>query len=231
MHSTLWFVLVGALLIVMALAGTVLKRLPLSFSLVYLAVGVGLGPVGLGMIRLDPQAQAPLIERLSEVAVIVSLFTAGLKLRARLRSRRWQIPLRLAFGSMTLTVAMIALAGVYGLGLPLGAAVLLGGVLAPTDPVLASDVQVEDPVDRDRVRFGLTGEAGLNDGAAFPFVMLGLWLLGLHELGEFGWRWPSTCSGRSSAGWASAGCSGCWWGGWWCTCGASTRRRSGSTSS
>jgi NhaP-type Na+/H+ or K+/H+ antiporter len=73
--------------------------------------------------------------------------------------------------------------------LSLGAAILLGAILAPTDPVLASDVQVEHANDRDRVRFGLTGEAGLNDGVAFPFVMLGLGLLGLHDLGSFGWRW------------------------------------------
>ena len=66
---------------------------------------------------------------------------------------------------------------------------LLGAILAPTDPVLASDVQVEHPTDQDRLRFALTGEAGLNDGTAFPFVMLGLGLLGLHELGTFGWRW------------------------------------------
>jgi len=73
--------------------------------------------------------------------------------------------------------------------LPLGAAILLGAVLAPTDPVLASDVQVEDAHDRDRLRFSLTGEAGFNDGTAFPFVMLGLGLLGLHDIGEGGWRW------------------------------------------
>jgi sodium/hydrogen antiporter len=71
----------------------------------------------------------------------------------------------------------------------LGAAILLGAVLAPTDPVLASDVQVSGPRDQDRLRFTLTGEAGLNDGTAFPFVMLGLGLLGLHQTGEGGWRW------------------------------------------
>jgi NhaP-type Na+/H+ or K+/H+ antiporter len=75
------------------------------------------------------------------------------------------------------------------LGLSLGAAVLLGAVLAPTDPVLAAEVEVESPSDQDRLRFSLTGEAGLNDGTAFPFVMLGIGLLGLHELGTFGWRW------------------------------------------
>ena len=75
------------------------------------------------------------------------------------------------------------------LGLSFGAAVLLGAILAPTDPVLASAVQVESSGDRDRLRFSLTGEGGLNDGAAFPFVMLGLGLLGLHDLGVGGWRW------------------------------------------
>jgi NhaP-type Na+/H+ or K+/H+ antiporter len=67
--------------------------------------------------------------------------------------------------------------------------VLLGAVLAPTDPVLASDVQVSHPHDQNELRFSLTAEAGLNDGTAFPFVMLGLGLLGLHEIGDFGWRW------------------------------------------
>jgi NhaP-type Na+/H+ or K+/H+ antiporter len=83
----------------------------------------------------------------------------------------------------------LALLGVVALGLSVGAAVLLGAILAPTDPVLASDVQLESATDRDRLRFSLTGEGGLNDGTAFPFVMLGLGLLGLHELGTLGWRW------------------------------------------
>jgi NhaP-type Na+/H+ or K+/H+ antiporter len=90
---------------------------------------------------------------------------------------------------MTITVALVALVGVYALGLPWGVAVLLGAVLAPTDPVLASDVQLESAADTDRLRFSITGEAGLNDGTAFPFVMLGLGLMGLHELGDWGWRW------------------------------------------
>jgi NhaP-type Na+/H+ or K+/H+ antiporter len=90
---------------------------------------------------------------------------------------------------MMLTVALVTLVGVIFLKLPLGAAVLLGAILAPTDPVLASDVQIEGPWDLERLRFSLTGEAGLNDGMAFPFVMLGLGLLGLHEIGAFGWRW------------------------------------------
>jgi NhaP-type Na+/H+ or K+/H+ antiporter len=189
MAITLWFLIVGGVLCLMALAGSYLRRLPLSTSLLYLLVGIGIGPAGLGLLRVDPIADAKLLEHLTEVAVIISLFTCGLKLRVALRDRIWRIPLRLAFVAMVVTVALIAGAGVLGLGLSLGAAILLGGILAPTDPVLASDVQVETPTDQDRLRFGLTGEAGLNDGSAFPVVMLGLGLLGLHELGAFGWRW------------------------------------------
>ena len=125
---------------------------------------------------------------MAEVAVLISLFAVGLKLGLPLSNQGWRPPVRLATISMTLTVALIAAIGVMGLGLSLGAAILLGAVLAPTDPVLASDVQVEETNDHDRLRFSLTGKA-LNNGAAFAFVMLGLGLLGLHDLGAQGWRW------------------------------------------
>jgi NhaP-type Na+/H+ or K+/H+ antiporter len=187
--GALWFTVVGALLVTTGVLGSVLRRLPLTTSLVYLAVGLILGPSVFGLIRIDPVRDAAWLERLSEVAVLVSLFAAGLKLRTALSDHRWQTPVRLATASMVLTVGLIAVVGVYLLELPLGAAVLLGALLAPTDPVLASDVQVGHALDRDRLRFSLTGEAALNDGSAFPFVMLGLGLLGLHDLGAYGWKW------------------------------------------
>ena len=185
---TLWFVITGTLLIGMALAGSVLKRLPLTASMFYLSAGALLGPWGADLLRVDVIEDARLLERLTEIAVIVSLFTAGLKLSLPLRDRRWRAPLLLATAAMALTVAGVAVIGVT-CGLGVGAAILLGAVLAPTDPVLASDVQVEHERDAEPVRFSLTGEAGLNDGSAFPFVMLGLGLIGAHPLGANGWRW------------------------------------------
>src|SRR5215216_1363027 len=189
LQFTVSYIVVGAVFIVMALSGSVLKRLPLSTSMLYLAAGVLIGPHALNLIHFDAIMEAAIVERITEVAVIVSLFTAGLKLRVPLRDPLWRLPVVLASWSMALTVGLIALVAVVVLKLPLGAAILLGAVLAPTEPVLASDVQVSGPRDRDRLRFTLTGEAGLNDGTAFPFVMLGLGLLGLHETGEGGWRW------------------------------------------
>lgn len=187
--ATQWFLLTGALFVVMALTGSVLKRLPLSSAIVYLLVGFGIGSHGLGLLHLEAVKNARLVERISEVAVLISLFTAGLKLRAPLRDGVWRPALSLATLGMAITVLLLAMAGHLLLGLPVWAAMFLGAVLAPTDPVLASEVQARDPNDADRVRFSLTGEAGLNDGTAFPFVMLALGLGGMHELGAFGWRW------------------------------------------
>jgi NhaP-type Na+/H+ or K+/H+ antiporter len=163
-----WCLIVGALLVTMALAGSLLRRLPLSTGMLYHGI---------------------LIERAAEIAVLISLFAIGLKLGLPLSDARWRVALRLASVSMIVTVALIAVIAHLALGLPLGAAVLLGAILAPTDPVLASDVQLVRSGDRDRLRFSLSAEGGLNDGTAFPFVMLGLGLLGLHELGAWGWRW------------------------------------------
>jgi NhaP-type Na+/H+ or K+/H+ antiporter len=84
---------------------------------------------------------------------------------------------------MAMMVAMVSAIGVWWLQLPLGMAVLVAAILAPTDPVLASDVKSETGADPDRFGFSLAAEAGLDNGAAFPFVMLGLGLLGLHDLG------------------------------------------------
>jgi NhaP-type Na+/H+ or K+/H+ antiporter len=189
MNFALWSVLVGVLLILMALSGTVLARLPLSSAMLYLVAGLAVSPLGLDLLAPNPRLHTLLLERLTEVVVLVSLFTAGLKLSPGLSDRRWLLPLRLALTSMAITVVAVAGVAYVVLGWPVGACVLLGAILAPTDPVLASDVQVQRHGDRDRLRFALTGEGGLNDGTAFPFVMLGLGLMGLHEIGAFGWRW------------------------------------------
>lgn len=189
MSFDLWYLLLGVLLVSVAMLASSVKRLPLSETMIYLAAGTALGPLGLHFLFVDPQAHSKLLERAAEIAVIISLFTTGLKLRLSLRDPQWWVPLCLASNSMVWTVGMITLVGIFGLGLPLGAAVLLGAILAPTDPVLASGVQLENVHDRNRLRFSLTAEAGLNDGTAFPFVMLGLGLSGLHDLGAWGWKW------------------------------------------
>lgn len=189
MTSAIGFLVVGALMLAMGLLAPAMRRLPLTTAIIYLAVGMFVGPTVLGLFHFNPLKESAALEVLTEAAVLISLFAAGVKLPAPVSWARWRSPVLLAFASMTVTVCLVAAYGYYLLALPLGAAVLLGAILAPTDPVLAGDVQVRHPGDRDRLRFNLTCEAGMNDGSAFPFVMLGLGLLGLHELGGFGLRW------------------------------------------
>ncbi len=189
MTSPQWFLLIGALLLVRGLTATLLQRLPVTAAIIYLGVGVLFGPTALNLFHFNPLKESALLQVLTEVAVLISLFSAGVKMPGSFSFARWRPPVLLATVSMTLTVALVAAFGVLVLNMPLGAGILLGAILAPTDPVLATDVQIRHPGDRDQLRFTLTCEAGMNDGSAFPFVMLGLGLLGLHDLGDGGQRW------------------------------------------
>lgn len=184
-----WFLLIGAILFIMALSAAALKRLPLTTAIIYLAAGTAIGPMAGGYFHFNPLKQSPLFEIITEIAVLISLYSAGLKCQAVFTSPLWRVPLRLATLSVLLTVCLVSLLARFLLDLSPGAALLLGAIVAPTDPVLATDVQVNHHRDRDRLRFSLTGEAGLNDGTAFPFVMLGLGLMGLHDLGVNLSRW------------------------------------------
>lgn len=189
MTAASWFLLVGALMIAMGLTATLLHRSPVTTAIIYLAVGLLFGPTGLGAYHFNPLKESGLLETLTEVAVLISLFAAGVKMPVPFTLSRWRPPILLATLAMVVTVGLVTAFGHWVMGMPLGLAVLLGAIVAPTDPVLATEVQVRHPGDRDRLRFGLTCEAGMNDGSAFPFVMLGLGLLGLHDLGAGGSRW------------------------------------------
>jgi NhaP-type Na+/H+ or K+/H+ antiporter len=187
--SAFWFSLVGVLLVAIALLGRFLDRLPVSPAMIYLVVGFALGPAVFDALELHPLRELVLLGSISEIAVLIALFTVGVKMRVPVGDARWSLPLRLSTIAMLVSVAGVALVATWLLGLSWGLAIVLGATLAPTDPVLASDVQLRSPEDRDSLRFALTGEGGLNDGTAFPFVFLGLGLIGFHELGPWGARW------------------------------------------
>ena len=121
-----WFIVTGGLLISMALAGSAPGRAPLTASMFYLAVGAALGPGVLSLLHVNAVEDALVVERLTEIAVIISLFTAGLKLPLPGSDQRWRAPILLAALAMVLTIAGIAAFAVAALGLPIGAAVLLG---------------------------------------------------------------------------------------------------------
>ena len=125
---------------------------------------------------LNPLENGLAIEKLTEIVVLVSLVGAGIKIDTELSWRLWRPTVRLLFITMPIGIFAMAVLGYYAFGLSIGAALLLGAVLAPTDPVLASSIQVGPPNTggEDTPRFTLTSEAGLNDGLAFPFVYLAI---------------------------------------------------------
>ncbi|OQW40952.1 MAG: cation transporter [Proteobacteria bacterium SG_bin5] len=181
----LWLTGGGLLVALVAWLPLALKRLPLSLPIICIAIGAALFASPAAPLRPLPLAYPLITERLTEFVVIIALMGAGLKIDRPFDWRRWGVTWRLLAVTMPLSIAGIALIGWAGLGLSLVAALLLGAALAPTDPVLAADVQVGPPKsgEEDEVRFGLTSEAGLNDGLAFPFVNLAL-AMGLARPGE-----------------------------------------------
>jgi NhaP-type Na+/H+ or K+/H+ antiporter len=143
----------------------------------------------------DPLAHPSITTHLAEVCVLISLMGAGLALDRPLGWRRWRNTWRLIGLTMVASIAVVTVLAGALLGLGLAGAVLLAAVLAPTDPVLASEVQVAEPNDdpeapaEDEARFALTSEAGLNDGLAFPFTYaaVGLSVVGLSWAGLGHW--------------------------------------------
>jgi sodium/hydrogen antiporter len=187
------FLTAGLGLLLAAALPRALADAPFSLPLAFLATGFLAFVLPLDLPDIDPAGHRAVTEHVTESVVIISLMGAGLALNRPLSRRGWSSVWRLLAAGMPITIGLVALGAVLGLGWPLAAAVLLGAVLAPTDPVLASDVQVAKPADGDaetaddEVRFALTAEAGLNDGLAFPFVFAALalattaggsWLIG-----------------------------------------------------
>jgi NhaP-type Na+/H+ or K+/H+ antiporter len=189
MNFPSWIALLGSLLLIMALLVAYLRRMPFTSSSIYLALGLAVGPGGLGLVAIDFIRERIVIEHLTTVAVIISLFVVGLKLRLPLSDPAWSAAFRLAGPVMVASIAGVAVFTHVFLGIGWPESLLLGSILAPTDPVLAGMVSVNHAADHDRTRYGLSGEAGFNDGAAFPFVAFSLLWLQHDEVGSWIGSW------------------------------------------
>ncbi|NUP60214.1 MAG: sodium:proton antiporter [Pseudarthrobacter sp.] len=175
------FAAAGVAVFVAAVLPKLLRDMPLSMPMVFLGAGMAAFALIPSLPDPDPVEHSNFVMHLAEICVIVSLMGAGLALDRPLGRKRWSTTWRLLGIAMPLCILGLTLLGMWFLGLGLGAALLVASSLAPTDPVLASEVQVGEPADHDgnadkedEVRFGLTSEAGLNDGLAFPFVYLAI---------------------------------------------------------
>jgi NhaP-type Na+/H+ or K+/H+ antiporter len=177
----------GAVVLLTAWLPMLLKELPLSLPIFCVALGMAIFSVPqVPGVAPHPQEHLEITERLTEFVVIIALMGAGLKLDRALAWATCALTWRLLGIAMPLTIAALAVLAYALLGLSAAAAILLAACLAPTDPVLASDVQVGPPGEglEDEVRFTLTSEAGLNDGLAFPFVNLAIAIALASQTGE-----------------------------------------------
>jgi len=206
MNADFAYALAGASLLLAVILPVALMRVAITAPMVLLTVGalIGLLPMFDGEF-ISPVKYRGFTEHLTEFTVIVALMGVGLALdrpldiRSRLTWKSWGATWRLLGIAMPLCIGAVAFLGWWAMGLAPAAAVLLGAALAPTDPVLASDVQVDGPThteeredeidEQDEVRFALTSEAGLNDGLAFPFLYLAIFLASMGPITDWALRW------------------------------------------
>ncbi|RAN81754.1 sodium:proton antiporter [Bacillus sp. SRB_336] len=177
MEYLAWIGAIGTLLLLTSLLSGWIHDIPITHFAIYLLAGIAVGPWGLDLVRVDLRGHGRWLSWVTEAALVVSLFITGLKMRLGFRNPAWRDAVRLAFPAMVLTVAGVSAAAHFWLALPWAMSLLIGALVAPTDPVLASIVAIDDARDADQMRAALSGEAGLNDGSALPFLLLALLLM------------------------------------------------------
>lgn len=183
-------VIIGFAALGMAWMPSISRYTKISYSIIYVLLGMVLY---MGLDHLlplpDPISKNYLTTHLTEMVVIVSLMGTGLKIDQPFSFREWAVPFRLVSITMVLSILIVTVTAILGFQFDLASALLLGAVLAPTDPVLASDVQVGPPNEdvRDKIKFSLTAEAGMNDGTAFPFTWLAIAFASVIPSGENIW--------------------------------------------
>lgn len=172
-----WTAATGGLLLLMSLASGWIHRGPVTSFGLYLFAGILCGPWMLNLLQIDILGHAAFAAHITEITMAASLFITGLKLRLPLRAHAWRVGIRLAFPAMLLTVGGMTLLVRWITGFDWPLALAFAAIVAPTDPVLASLISVNDARDDDALRVALSSEAGMNDGSALPLLMLALLLL------------------------------------------------------
>lgn len=169
-----WTAATGGLLLLMSLSYGWISRAPVPIFGIYLIVGMLCGPWVFDILQLDILRHSVVISRITDITMAVSLFIAGLKIRHPLYSDIWKMGIRLAVPAMLLTIAALMVLSHYLAGLSWPLSLALAAIIAPTDPVLASLIAMNDARDDNQLRLSLSCEAGFNDGTALPFLLLAL---------------------------------------------------------
>jgi NhaP-type Na+/H+ or K+/H+ antiporter len=173
----------GLLLMLGALVSGLARRSMLSLAALFVLAGFALGNGGAEWV--DFRARSGFVEDLAFAALIVILFRDGLEVEGEMLQKAWRLPLRKLALAMPITTIIVAAATRLLIGLTWTESLLLGALLAPTDPVLTSSIVTNSRVPR-LVRHSLNLESGLNDGLALPAVLAFLAALSTDS-GNFVW--------------------------------------------
>lgn len=188
-----WTAATGCLLLLMSLAAGWIHRGPVTSFGLFLVAGVLCGPWVFNVLQIDIIRHSELVAHITEITMAASLFITGLKLRLPLKARSWRTGVRLAFPAMLLTVAAMAALVHWIIGFDWPLSLAFGAIVAPTDPVLASLISVNDARDDDSLRVAISSEAGMNDGSALPLLVLALALFNGKSLnGALLTHWGAT---------------------------------------
>lgn len=190
-NYNIWLVIIGLALLATTVLPRLLSKLPFTLPMVLLTLGYLAVALPFGLDAPDPKEHGDYSEHLTELGVIIAIMGAGLKIDRPPSLKGWEGTWRLLGITMILTIGLAALVGWWVAAFAPATAMLLGAVIAPTDPVLASDVEVGSPGEgsedeetedsdnsgkneEDELRFSLSSEAGINDGLAFPFTNMAI---------------------------------------------------------
>lgn len=192
----LLFCVCAVLAVLGTTAGFIKERLWLSEPLICAGLGIAVGPVGLGLLRLDPGSDplsAKVVEEAARVTLAVAVTSAAFRLPPGWLRAQWRgLAVVLGPGMVAMAATGAAVAH-WALGLPVPASLMVGAAIAPTDPVLSAPTltgRLARASVPDDMRHALTAESGMNDGLALPLVLLPA-LFFLRDPGEAGAAWAA----------------------------------------
>lgn len=178
----------GIATLIMAWLPSISRKIKISYPIILLGIGAVLWYVDVPLLWPDPFWPDTWLMYISEIIVIISLMGAGLKIGNDYTFESWKLPLRLILVTMPLCMIAVYFLGIHLLSFSFPAAILLAAALAPTDPVLAAEVQIKDMKQKENshaAQFALTGEAGINDGVAYPFIFMAVLIAEAGSWAEF----------------------------------------------
>ena len=186
MTLTIAILIVSLLWLAMGSTINSLQRFFLTEPMIALLAGIVVGPV-LHLIHVTEAQQDPLLEWGAKLTIAMALMASALKFKHKYLTEHKQMLGVLVVGSMLLMFAFSALLSKFVLNLGWPAALLIGAIITPTDPVVSSSMasgKYADKLLNNNIKSSLFFESGINDGLAFPLVAIG-WMV--FQKGEMEW--------------------------------------------